>query len=704
VTTYAYNGPRLWGTVIGHYTQRIADMAAAGGKLNFLRDYLRIADTNTALTPTQVALHNKGHLLGLSLRINGCTYVDARTLPRYVAKVDSYIDSALALDFTSPGKPRYVFLSVQHEMDAKGAQSAGTPAQAVDFQQWFYERLRSKTGHEHALVAWCTTGMYGATHRLDGHPCTPGPDSRITAYYPDDDHCDLVMGDPYDYTLDVARWIYFPALFNPMATWVHNTGLAVGKQQGCYEIGVPDTGSASDAAYWMKRFKDALAAWADDPVAPFILASYFDRPDTRSTGFNFELATSTAKLQGWVAAGLAWEKLPDVGGPPPATDVPTAAFTYTAPSGATPVTVAFDATSSTPSTGETITARAWEFGDGGTGTGVTPSHTYAADGTYLAKLTVTQSNGKTDTQVLAVSVGAEPPPPPPSDGFPPPDPTYDADDPGGGPTDGQLTGVGNLAGTLTLRIDPQQGSRFRIRAGQNIRVRNLQGRDVLFHVVHAAHDPASLTTTLMVDERARDLPTLAAIIARNKEAKTDPARRLIRNQQGKATQDTVVQWNCENGAGVMQRMALYSRLWSVFAVSAAQVGQIVEVHARTEPATRFAFGIFSRRPTSNDMNLIVGDPLADSGVGSFGKFTVENERLLDFGVIECWGQFDQACGYWPLAETDNQGNKVAPLTGKMKDVGGWNYECETPPFLWVAVWAEDSTFFEGRLEQLQTDI
>jgi chitodextrinase len=41
----------------------------------------------------------------------------------------------------------------------------------------------------------------------------------------------------------------------------------------------------------------------------------------------------------------------------------------------------------------TIVSYAWDFGDGATGTGVNPTHTYAANGTYLACLVVTATNG-----------------------------------------------------------------------------------------------------------------------------------------------------------------------------------------------------------------------------------------------------------------------------------------------------------------------
>ena len=96
--------------------------------------------------------------------------------------------------------------------------------------------------------------------------------------------------------------------------------------------------------------------------------------------------------------------------PPPAGD-PTASFTASPNSGVAPLAVSFDASASSPPSGETITGYAWDFGDGGSGSGKTVNHTYGNPGSYTAKLTVTASNGNTDSQSKTITVSEQAPPP-----------------------------------------------------------------------------------------------------------------------------------------------------------------------------------------------------------------------------------------------------------------------------------------------------
>ena len=67
--------------------------------------------------------------------------------------------------------------------------------------------------------------------------------------------------------------------------------------------------------------------------------------------------------------------------------------------------VSFDAGCSVDP-GGAISTYAWTFGDGGTATGATPSHTYTAAGSYTVTLTVTDTVGATGTDTLIVTVTA----------------------------------------------------------------------------------------------------------------------------------------------------------------------------------------------------------------------------------------------------------------------------------------------------------
>ncbi|MFT4297059.1 MAG: PKD domain-containing protein [Micropruina sp.] len=80
---------------------------------------------------------------------------------------------------------------------------------------------------------------------------------------------------------------------------------------------------------------------------------------------------------------------------------PTAAFT----SSADFLKVSFDGTGSSDSDG-TVASYAWEFGDGATGTGASPQHSYAEAGSYSVKLTVTDDDGAKDSVTKTVTVTA----------------------------------------------------------------------------------------------------------------------------------------------------------------------------------------------------------------------------------------------------------------------------------------------------------
>ena len=90
------------------------------------------------------------------------------------------------------------------------------------------------------------------------------------------------------------------------------------------------------------------------------------------------------------------------------------------------LTTGFDATASSSPNGG-ITSYRWEFGDGTSGSGPTPSHTYAAGGTYDVTLIVTDGLNTSARRLASVTLAGPPappppPPPPPAPSPPPPPP------------------------------------------------------------------------------------------------------------------------------------------------------------------------------------------------------------------------------------------------------------------------------------------
>ncbi|UCH94401.1 MAG: PKD domain-containing protein [Candidatus Aminicenantes bacterium] len=73
--------------------------------------------------------------------------------------------------------------------------------------------------------------------------------------------------------------------------------------------------------------------------------------------------------------------------------------------------VTFDGSGSYAKKG-TLVSYEWNFGDGGTASGMIVTHTYSSAGTYTATLTVTDSNGKkdSDTAIITVNDGGNTPP------------------------------------------------------------------------------------------------------------------------------------------------------------------------------------------------------------------------------------------------------------------------------------------------------
>lgn len=91
------------------------------------------------------------------------------------------------------------------------------------------------------------------------------------------------------------------------------------------------------------------------------------------------------------------------GGNHPRNKAPVAGLVIAPSSGPAPLVI--DASGNTSSDADgSITAYAWDFGDGGSAAGVTATHSYANPGEYVVKLTVTDDQGATGSATGRVVV------------------------------------------------------------------------------------------------------------------------------------------------------------------------------------------------------------------------------------------------------------------------------------------------------------
>lgn len=116
-----------------------------------------------------------------------------------------------------------------------------------------------------------------------------------------------------------------------------------------------------------------------------------DDPLTRARKINTAITTAQSALNTLITAASASS--------PSAPQPPAARFTLQQPSS---MSIYCDASTST-GTGLTY---GWAFGDGQTGSGLTPSHTYATAGTYRVALTIVDSAGATSSTAHNITITA----------------------------------------------------------------------------------------------------------------------------------------------------------------------------------------------------------------------------------------------------------------------------------------------------------
>jgi peptidoglycan hydrolase-like protein with peptidoglycan-binding domain len=276
------------------------------------------------------------------------------------------------------------------------------------------------------------------------------------------------------------------------------------------------------------------------------------------------------------------------------------------------------------------------------------------------------------------------------------------------------------AGTIVLTTDPHEGSRFEIRAGQNINLRYFHGVTQLFHVnaVEVAFDTApsistgvpstqpTLQVTLTVDTAARDNVTSKNMVAHEPGSPGDPVRRSqTLKRKSRYTNDTVIQFDSSAGAGVVPPHAIYSGLWTVLKIPFGQLGQIAKTtYGTSSSITNWAAGrtgypfyvaVFNQPVTANAIVSILGNGGDPTQVGIWQTQSV---ALKAAGLEISWGGNAgyglQPCGYWPLTL-----QLSGPLTGNFVDDDLWSYASSNPPWLWVCEYSPNACFIRGVFEQ-----
>ena len=112
-----------------------------------------------------------------------------------------------------------------------------------------------------------------------------------------------------------------------------------------------------------------------------------------SAGVTATASSASAKATMWTVV------LAPNGAPPPPNQPPVASFT----SSCTGLACTFDGTASSDPDG-TVVGYAWSFGDTGTASTATTSHTFAGQGTYTVALTVTDDDGAMTTKSVNLTV------------------------------------------------------------------------------------------------------------------------------------------------------------------------------------------------------------------------------------------------------------------------------------------------------------
>jgi hypothetical protein len=171
-----------------------------------------------------------------------------------------------------------------------------------------------------------------------------------------------------------------------------------------------------------KSLCDAFAGKLPADIKPYL--RQIEADDSDREGSNNKAEIDANAQPGWTAGASNQIYAADVGafcaaiGSPisPPSSVP---LPYDPPASGEPVAIpggpytgnvnvpiTFDGSRSYDSDGGAIASYTWSFGDGTTGTGMTPKHAYAAAGTYIVTLTVVDEESMSNTNSTTATISA----------------------------------------------------------------------------------------------------------------------------------------------------------------------------------------------------------------------------------------------------------------------------------------------------------
>ena len=251
-------------------------------------------------------------------------------------------------------------------------------------------------------------------------------------------------------------------------------------------------------------------------------------------------------------------------------------------------------------------------------------------------------------------------------------------------------------GTITFAIDPEQMPRHLIKAGQNGLVRGHHGEDIVVHVVDVRRRGGIVTAT--VDSKARDLPTLQAIMNRDKSA-LDPARSAIKRITEAAVATDRPTYDAESKAGRIPEHAIRQDLFDIRRIPMDKIGRVVSTEIRTlNPATEFSIAFFGKPITAAQLQAIVGNPLNVGADPLESPWDVHAKELREkYLFLDAFGWQEQPAGLGERARTTPAGTTSAPVTGELIHRSSWEYVTENSPWLYIATISRTSCFVKGRI-------